>query len=64
VRFSLPTRSRPHMALLDRRGGSPVWSLLGEERTSGHSAQIDANDPKQTFSVDHSSSYAFVNSLK
>ena len=35
------------MALFDRSGGSLVWSLSGEELTSGQSAHNDAIDPQR-----------------
>jgi len=39
------------MALFDRRGGSLVWSVSGEERTSAWGAENDVLDPKQTSPV-------------
>ena len=33
-------------ALFDRSGGSMIWSPSWSKPTSGHGAQIDANDPK------------------
>ena len=36
------------MALFDRRSGSPVWSLSGEERTSDQTAKNDVPDPKRS----------------
>ena len=37
------------MALSDQSGMSEVWSLTGVKQTLPEPAEIDANDPEQTF---------------
>ena len=37
------------MALCDRRGRSPIWSLSGEEPTWRDGVENDAIDPKRHF---------------
>jgi hypothetical protein len=41
----------PLVALRRHQAMSALWSLSGEERTSGMQAKIDAIDPKRTFST-------------
>jgi hypothetical protein len=48
VKYPLPTRSRPHMALRRPREMSAFWSLLEAERTSIWRRRKTESDPVQT----------------
>jgi hypothetical protein len=42
-------RMSPFLALFDRRGGSPVWSRSGEQRTWGCHRKSAVPDPFRHF---------------